>query len=350
MQFKTLYGPVRSGRLGLSLGVDLLGKRICSLDCIYCEVGPTRVHTLERRPYMPARTILDELQAWKDTRMPEPEVITLGGLGEPCLNTELETIINGSRAIYPDIPVAVLTNSTLLHEPEVRRELGAAQVVLPSLDTLVPDEFLRVNAPCKGVSLERITSGLLAFRTAFSGLLFLEILLIQGTNDSQENLERLRDFLPRLAPDRVDVVTMTRPGASPLAKAVDRQTLDAWRAALVRSSKGSTKTAPKTLPRELPGVLSGKISDDFSDRASTQANSAATTSWEKHPDTQEMHAETQRELVLNSLRRRPQTIEQVCAALRLDPVQMRAVFAELTAEGAIHRARELGEDFFQASP
>ncbi|SMP73995.1 Wyosine [tRNA(Phe)-imidazoG37] synthetase, radical SAM superfamily [Desulfonatronum zhilinae] len=327
MQFKTLYGPVRSGRLGLSLGVDLLGKRICSLDCVYCEVGPTRVLTMERRPYMPARVILDELQAWKRDQMPRPEVVTLGGLGEPCLNTELEEIIAGSRAIFPDIPVAVLTNSTLLHDPVVRRELSGAAIVLPSLDTLVPAEFIRINRPCQGGDLERITSGLLDFRAGFSGRIFLEILLNRGINDTPENLALLRDFLPRLRPDRVDVVTMTRPGASPLAEAVDHQTLTTWRTAL----QGTIATQED----EQAAVIQDQTQDLAQDSAQDSAQVLAT--------------EAQRELVLNSLRRRPQTIDQVREALGLEPAQIRTVFADLTARGAIRHAHELGEDFFQAA-
>ncbi len=327
MQFKTLYGPVRSGRLGLSLGVDLLGKRICSLDCVYCEVGPTRALTMERHPYMPARVILDELQAWKRNQMPRPEVVTLGGLGEPCLNTDLEEIIAGSRAIFPDIPVAVLTNSTLLHDPAVRRELSAAEIVLPSLDTLVPAEFIRINRPCQGVDLERITLGLLDFRVGFSGRIFLEILLNRGINDTPENLALLRDFLPRLRPDRVDVVTMTRPGASPLAEAVNQRTLAAWRTAL----QGTIDTQEVI---EQPGAIQDL--DHIQGLAQGLAQDLAT--------------DAQRELVLNSLRRRPQTIDQVREALGLDPAQTRAVFADLTAQGAIQHARELGEDFFQAIP
>lgn len=327
MQFKTLYGPVRSGRLGLSLGVDLLGKRICSLDCVYCEVGPTRVHTLERRAYMPARVILDELEAWKRNRMPMPEVITLGGLGEPCLNTELEEIIAGSRSVFPDLPVAVLTNSTLLHDPAVRRELAATQMVLPSLDTLVPEEFVRINRPCSGVSLDSITAGLLEFRNHYSGLVFLEILLARGINDSEENLARLREFIPRLGPDRVDVVTMTRPGASPLAVAVDVLTLATWRSAL---SGVSGKTEGGKQP------VHSLVSDQGQNQTLNMAQNVA--------------ADAQRELVLNSLRRRPQTVRQVSEALGLDLEQTRAIFADLTAQEAIQHARELGEDFFQAAP
>lgn len=334
MQFKTLYGPVQSGRLGLSLGVDLLGKRICSLDCLYCEVGPTRVHTLQRRPYMPARIILDELQAWKAQQLPRPEYITLGGLGEPCLNSDLQQIIAGSRTIFPDIPVAVLTNSTLLHDPDVRRELTGAQVILPSLDSLVQREFIRVNNPCKGVDLDRIRSGLLDFRSMYSGLIYLEILLIHGINDSEDNLNRLREFLPLLRPDRVDVVTMTRPGASPLAEAVDAQTLSTWRAVLQPAgatdfpAQSANGDQPRSRPRTEPS--SGTADPK---KIASPANDQALS-----------------DLILNSLRRRPQTLDQVCASLNLDCSRAEALFARLLEQDQIHQARELGTDFYQVGP
>lgn len=331
MQFKTLYGPVRSGRLGLSLGVDLLGKRICSLDCIYCEVGPTRVHTLERRPYMPARIILEELHSWKRQGLPKPEVVTLGGLGEPCLNTEFEEIVAGSRAVFPDIPVAVLTNSTLFHDPNVRRELAATQIILPSLDTLVPEEFAEINRPCSGVSLENITSGLLDLRDGYTGRIFLEILLARGINDTETNLARLREFIPRLGPDRVDVVTMTRPGASPLAEAVDQGTLTAWRTALQGGAE-TTEGVKQPAAPQTPDTPQGLVR-----KMARETNQGVAT-------------DTQRELVRNSLRRRPQTIDQVRKALGMDPAQTRSVFADLAAQGKIRHARELGEDFYQAAP
>lgn len=314
MEFKTLYGPVRSGRLGLSLGVDLLGQRICSMDCLYCEIGPTCAHTLKRHPYMPAKVILDELHAWRRQELLRPEHITLGGLGEPCLNSDLSEIIAGCRDLFPDIPVAVLTNSTLLHDPAVRRELAAVQVVLPSLDSLVEREFLAVNRPCPGVDLLLITSGLLQLRREYTGLVCLEVLLLQGINDTQENLDLQRQFLTKLQPDRVDVVTMTRPGSSPLAKAVAKETLNSWRRAL----------APLTRMSAKPDRL------------------------EKHSTAGIMSADTAMELVLNSLRRRPQTPEQLSAALSVDVMRTKTILDALLREGRITKVRDFGDDFYHA--
>jgi wyosine [tRNA(Phe)-imidazoG37] synthetase (radical SAM superfamily) len=315
MHFSTLYGPVKSGRLGISLGVDLLGSRICSMNCLYCEVGATRMLTRERGPYMPARTILAELSAWKEEQLPKPEHITLGGLGEPCLNSELQHIITGCREIYPDVPVAILTNSTLLDTAQVRQELCAAQVVLPSLDSLVQSEFLRINRPCKDVGLQAIQQGLLDLRSEFTGHIYLEILLLHGINDSQENLEAQHEFLTRLAPERVDVVTMTRPGPSPLAKAVDAETLSRWQSTL--QPLGTLTTVPS-------GPTSATSATALTDQAAER-------------------------LILNSLQRRPQTKEQVCSALNLNQDQNARVFSSLLRAGRIQGAHELGAEFYQAT-
>ena len=212
MAYKYVFGPVLSGRLGRSLGLDLLGGRICSMDCIYCEVGATRELTTERRVCVPAVAILEELAAWKAEGHATPEAVTLGGLGEPCLNAAMGDVIAGARALFPGTDIAVLTNGTLMADPAVRAELALADAVLPSLDSLVESEFRAVNRPADGITAQGVAEGLLTFRREFAGKIFLEILLVEGVNDSDENLDRLTEFCKRLRPDRVDVVTTTRPG------------------------------------------------------------------------------------------------------------------------------------------
>ena len=227
--FRYVFGPVMSGRLGRSLGLDLLGRRVCSMNCVYCESGPLQTLTLTRKPYVPADELLAELAAWEARRLargePRPDVVTLGGLGEPTLNSDLPAIIAGVRKILPGVPVAVLTNASLMTDPQVRRELAEADIVLPSLDSLEPGEFGRVNRPHRGVDPAAVARGILEFRGHFGGRLWLEILLVAGVNDSAENLARLTGFCRELGPDRVDVVTLTRPGTEADARAVDTATL-----------------------------------------------------------------------------------------------------------------------------
>ncbi|MBU1248186.1 MAG: radical SAM protein, partial [Proteobacteria bacterium] len=172
MAYQYVFGPVLSGRLGLSLGLDLLGCRACSMDCVYCEVGATEILTLTRKVYAPAKDILAELEDWASQGL-ETEYVTLGGSGEPCLNTEMAAVIDGVRRILPGKKIAVLTNSTLLTDPQVRRELAGADVVLPSMDTLVESEFRRINRTHRNISALDIAKAMLIFRREYAGLIHL---------------------------------------------------------------------------------------------------------------------------------------------------------------------------------
>lgn len=321
MALRYVFGPVRSGRLGLSLGLDLLGDAICSFDCVYCEVGPTRVLTTERAAYVPARDILDELSAWWEGAgnhpARRPDAITLGGSGEPCLNSEIGEVIAGVRRIAPGTPVAVLTNSAHLADPAVRRDLRGADIVLPSLDTLVPREMARLNRACPGLAPQALAHGLLAFRAEFSGRIFLEILLAAGYNDSAGNLEALREFVPRLAPDRVDVATLTRPGTLPGVRAVDAATLDAWRAALGATAPGGSAG---------PG-LTRRLHQEAAAGASEPCPGAE-------------------DLVLASALRRPQTAAQLAHALRLPLGRVQEVLAALVRQGKLAETRLVDGTYF----
>lgn len=311
MAYKYVFGPVMSGRLGRSLGLDLLGDRICSMDCVYCEVGATRERTCERRVYVPAADILKELSLWKEEGLEPPDMITLGGLGEPCLNADMEAIILGAKRLFPGIPVAVLTNASLMTDPEVRRELCAADVVLPSLDSLVDEEFARVNRPDETILPEAVAEGLLAFKKEFKGKIFLEILLAEGINDSDENLGKLRIFCQRLAPDRVDVVTLTRPGTVKGVRPVDGEVLSRWRLAL---GGGGTRQEKR------PGHA-GK----------------------------EMSLERMTAAVTASLSRRPQTAEQLAQALGADPDKVRQAVEALEKTGDVTRRDDRGKTFYHGT-
>lgn len=311
MKFRYVFGPVMSGRLGRSLGLDLLGDRICSMDCVYCEVGATRELTLERRPYVPAEDILHELEEWKEEGHAPPDMITLGGLGEPCLNTEMKYVIEGARELFPGVPVAVLTNSTLMLDPEVRQDLALADIVLPSLDSLVPEEFQAVNRPVSGISPDEVAQGLLEFRTMFDGRIFLEILLVEGVNDTDVNLVRLEAFCERLQPDRIDVVTLSRPGTVKKTEAVGAETLERWRKAL---HAGDVPVQERQLTR------------------------GATLS-EAHVD----------DMVRASLARRPQTVEQLGNALGIPREQTERAVTRLVRNGEAISRDESGTSFYHSS-
>jgi wyosine [tRNA(Phe)-imidazoG37] synthetase (radical SAM superfamily) len=205
-----LFGPVPSRRLGRSLGVDLIPRKTCPFDCIYCEVGPTS-HQTETRFAYAAEAMVAELRAYLEGNPPPLDFITLAGSGEPTLNQGLGSIIRRLKKLTA-IPVAVLTNGALLHLPEVRRELLAADLVLPSLDAARDQAFQAVNRPLPGYPLSRLLQGLEAFRREYPGPIWLEVLLLQGLNDSPQDLEALRRALRTLAPDKVQLNTAVRPG------------------------------------------------------------------------------------------------------------------------------------------
>ncbi len=316
--FTYVFGPVRSGRLGLSLGLDLLGARICSFDCLYCEVGPTDALTTAQKPYVPAASLLGELSGFAASGPHPLDVVTLGGLGEPCLNTDMDRIIDGCREILPGIPVAVLTNSSLLSDPAVRRRLAGADVVLPSMDTLVPEEFAVINRPHRNVSLEAVRRGLLEFRADFDGRMYLEILVLDGINDSEDNLARLLDFCREVRPDRVDVVTMTRPGAWPQARPASSATL-----ARFRESLGAVLI--ETTDGHGPAALCGRSAECSGRRDASEGIVSR---------------------VAASLGHRPQTIAQLSAALGLAEGDIRRAVETLVRERKIQAKAALDDVFY----
>ena len=231
-----LFGPVPSRRLGRSLGVDLVPRKTCPFDCIYCEVGPTTNQTETRLDYQ-ADAILAELAAYLHQGPPELDYITLAGSGEPTLNLGLGRIIRRIKALT-GVPVAVLTNGALLYLPEVRQELKTADLVLPSLDAAREETFRAINRPLADYPLSRLMAGLEAFRREYPGPIWLEILLLKGLNDSPEDLEALRRALKLLAPDKVQLNTAVRPGVEDYARPLNLAEMDAIATYLEGRSRG----------------------------------------------------------------------------------------------------------------
>lgn len=209
--YKFLFGPVPSRRLGMSLGVDLVPKKVCSLDCVYCEVGKTTKLTTRRMAYVPFDKVTEELDHYFNHH-PDPDYFTFSGSGEPTLNIHLGEVIRHIRKNKPGIPVAVLTNGTLLNDPEVRDELMLADVVLPSLDAATREGFDRINRPADGIGIGEYINGLVAFREAFAGEIWLEVFILPGYNDNPLELENLLTAIRRIRPDSVQLNTLDRPG------------------------------------------------------------------------------------------------------------------------------------------
>jgi len=209
--YKFLFGPVPSRRLGMSLGVDLVPRKVCSLDCVYCEVGETTKLTLERKEYIPYAKIVEELSHFFSNN-PDPDFITFSGSGEPTLNSRIGDVVAFIKQNKPNIPIAVLTNGTLLYDSEVRAELRGVDVVLPSLDAVSADIFAEINRPPTNLPLEKYLQGLIDFSHEFSGKIWLEIFILPGCNDGDSEVQRMREVILKIKPDSVQINTLDRPG------------------------------------------------------------------------------------------------------------------------------------------
>lgn len=195
----------------MSLGIDLIPHKICSLNCVYCECGSTTRLTHERKEYVPVDEVYAELNDYF-SHNPDPDYFTFSGAGEPTLHKHIGEVIAFLKDLRPAIPVAVLTNGTLFGDPAVRSELMRADLILPSLDAATDLALRRINRPPRSFSAAAYVDGLLSFSREFKGEIWLEILILPGYNDGEENLNALKEAVTMINPDRVQLNTLDRPG------------------------------------------------------------------------------------------------------------------------------------------
>jgi len=217
-----VFGPVPSRRLGRSLGVDLVPFKTCSYDCIYCQLGRTTCKTLERKEWVPLDEVVAEVRAKLPTA---PDYITLSGSGEPTLYSRLGELIESLKRMT-QTPVAVLTNGSLLWAEDVQDGLAGADLVVPSLDAGDAPLFRQINRPHESISFERMVEGLAAFRSRFAGAYWLEVFLLGGMTALPAEVEKIGRLIARIAPDRVQLNTVTRPPAEDFALPVSRTDME----------------------------------------------------------------------------------------------------------------------------
>lgn len=206
------------------MGVDLLPSKTCSYDCIYCQLGPTMRKTIERAAYVPIEDVLQEIER-KLSSDTHADYITLAGSGEPTLHAQIGEFITQTKERWP-IPVAVITNGSLLHDPGVRRDLLKADVVVPSLDAARPATWQAVNQPAPELQFDAMLSGMERFREEYHGLIWLELLLLDQLTGNEAEMELMARHIERLRPDRVQVTTAVRPPHDPEARALGRPELE----------------------------------------------------------------------------------------------------------------------------
>ncbi len=224
---KYVYGVVPSRRLGKSLGVNVIPRKTCSYSCVYCQLGRTTNKTIERRSYFPKKDILEEIvKVVKETKKSGKsfDYITFVGEGEPTLCKDLGWLIEKSKEFGK---VAVITNGSLLFDEDVRNELAECDVVIPSLDAADQKTFLRINRPVR-LSIDKIIEGMIEFRKIFRNELSIEVMLVKDYNDSNAVLSKIKNALERINPDKVYLMTFTRPPAEKVEPASNSRLLQAY--------------------------------------------------------------------------------------------------------------------------
>lgn len=209
--YKYLFGPVPSRRLGMSLGVDLVPKKVCSLNCVYCEVGETTKLTVDRMEYVKYDKIVAELQQFMSNK-PNIDYITFSGSGEPTLNSRIGETLTYIKQNYPHVKTAILTSGALLSNPKLRAEILEAYVILPSLDAASQKVFEKINRPDPNLTIATYIEGLIDLRKEYKGQVWLEVFLLKGYNDSPEELELIRNAILKIKPNIVQLNTLDRPG------------------------------------------------------------------------------------------------------------------------------------------
>ena len=229
---KFVYGPVYSRRLGQSLGVDPVPLKTCNWNCVYCQLGRSKPMVNERKEYFPAEDILADVKQALALHTPgDIDWITFVGSGETTLHSRLGWLINEVKVLTQH-PVAVITNGSLLYLPEMREELALADAVLPSLDAGTQEMYQRVNRPMAELPFESLLEGLITFRKEYQGKLWIEVMLLQGLNDTEPALRDIANALVRIQPDEVHILLPTRPPVETWVQPADEDGLLRARAIL----------------------------------------------------------------------------------------------------------------------
>jgi wyosine [tRNA(Phe)-imidazoG37] synthetase (radical SAM superfamily) len=222
---KYVYGPIPSRRLGQSLGVDPIPLKTCNWNCVYCQLGRSVPLTNTRDEYVPREEVIEQIRQTLESHEPgEIDYISFVGSGEPTLHSSLGWMIRQVKAMT-DIPVAVITNGSLLYRPEVRNELAAADVVMPTIVAGNEELYRRINRPHPEITFGRIVEGLMTFRQEYIGRLWVEIMLIKGLNDTVEALRELATALRSVQPDEVHITLPTRPPSETWVEPPDEESI-----------------------------------------------------------------------------------------------------------------------------
>lgn len=283
----------------------MVPMKTCCLDCVYCQLGPTTVHTAERREYVEVDEIIAELEDWLATGG-AADYLTFAGCGEPTLNSELGDAMARARALS-GIPVCLLTNGALLWREDVRSAALQADLIAPSLDAATEATLAQINRPVPEITLARYVEGLRETVCVFRGEVWLEVMLVAGMNDSDEELEALAEAVAEIAPARVQINTVVRPSPGRVALRVDNH-------ALVRAR-----------------VILGPRAEVIS------------SAWEHGVPADATHDEAE---VLALISHRPATLQDVVHGLGIHPNEAIKYVAHLLADGRLRTETRNGATYY----
>lgn len=211
MRESYIFGPVASRRLGISLGVDLVAPKCCTLDCVYCEAGETTDLTLTRREYVPADAVIAELDKFLAAH-PVLDYITFSGAGEPTLNSRIGDVARFIKEHYPEYRICLLTNGTLLQDAALRRDIAMIDLFVPNFDASDDQELALINRPAPGVTVAGLAEGIRALCREQPGKVVLELFIVPGVNDSDASIARFVAYIRSFAVAKVQLNTLDRPG------------------------------------------------------------------------------------------------------------------------------------------
>ncbi len=220
MNPKYIFGPVPSRRLGNSLGINPIPLKTCNYSCVYCQLGKTSDLKNEIKEYFPLEDIEAELLEFFQNVRNLPDYITIVGEGEPLLYSKLGKLINFIKSNFLS-PVALITNGSLLYLDSARKAVKEVDVILPTVDTVIPETFKKINRPHKEIKLENVLEGLLKARKEIKGEFWAEVMLVKGLNDSEEEIKALSEYFKELNPHRIFINIPVRPPADSWVKAPD---------------------------------------------------------------------------------------------------------------------------------
>jgi wyosine [tRNA(Phe)-imidazoG37] synthetase (radical SAM superfamily) len=303
-RYKHLFGPVPSRRLGRSLGVDLTPFKTCSFDCIFCQLGRTTRKTLKRKEYVPVDRVIEELDDWLKSE-DNADYITLSGSGEPTLNSEFGRVIEFVRNATT-IPVVLLTNGSLLSDPEVRAQAARANVVKLSLSAWDQFSLDHINRPYSRITFKSLIEGQWLFRKEFKGEIWMEVFLVWGTNTTAKDVSKIAELVKAIGPDKVQLNTAVRPPCEEYAYMVPADQM-------------------RVLARlfDPPAEVIAEYSNDAS--AKVHANELE---------------------VLDMLQRRPCTLDQICRVFGLHRNEASKYLGKLTRTGQAQAQRRNGDVYY----